>query len=56
VKLQIQANFDTGIESFTWAVLGGTGAYESLRGGGRGSTVPNAPLGNINTYEGFLLD
>jgi len=56
VKLQIQANFDTGIESFTWAVLGGAGAYESLRGSGRGSTVPNAPLGNINTYEGFLLD
>jgi hypothetical protein len=55
-KLQIQANFDTGIESFTWVVLGGTGDYGSLHGGGRGSTVPNAPIGNINTYEGFLLN
>ena len=55
VKLQIQANFDTGIESFTWVVLGGTGDYASLQGAGTGSTVPNAPIGNINTYEGFLL-
>ena len=55
VKLQIQANFDTGIESFTWVVLGGTGAYGSLHGSGRGSTVPTA-IGNINTYEGFLLN
>jgi hypothetical protein len=56
VKLQIQANFETGIESFTWVVLGGTDDYASLRGGGRGSTVPNLPIGNINTYEGFLLN
>jgi hypothetical protein len=56
VKLQIQANFDTGIETFTWVVLGGTGDYGSLHGGGSGSTVPNAPIGNINTYEGFLLN
>ena len=55
VKLQIQANFDTGIESFTWVVLGGTGDYASLHGGGSGSTVPNPPTGNINTYEGFLI-
>ena len=55
VKLQIYANFDTGIESFSWVVLGGTGDYQSLRGGGSGSTVPNAPIGNINTYTGFLL-
>ena len=56
VKLQIQANFDTGIESFTWVVLGGTGEYGSLHGSGSGSTVPNAPIGNVNTYEGFLLN
>ncbi|TMF36056.1 MAG: hypothetical protein E6I26_09000 [Chloroflexi bacterium] len=55
VKIQIQANFDTGIESFTWVVLGGTGDYGSLHGAGTGSTVPNAPIGNINTYVGFLL-
>ena len=55
VKLQIQANFDTGIETFTWVANGGTGDYAGLRGSGRGTTVPNAPIGNINTYEGFLL-
>jgi hypothetical protein len=55
VKLQIQANFDTGIETFSWVVLGGTGDYASLHGAGSGSTVPNAPIGNINTYVGFLL-
>ena len=54
VKLQIQANFDTGIETFTWVVLGGTGDYASLRGAGTGSTVPT-DTGNINTYEGFLI-
>jgi hypothetical protein len=54
VKLQIQANFDTGIETFTWVVLGGTGDYASLRGAGSGSTVPTE-TGNINTYEGFLI-
>ena len=54
VKLQIQANFDTGIESFSWVVLDGTGDYASLHGAGSGSTVPNPPTGNINTYEGFL--
>jgi len=53
-KLQIQANFVTGIESFTWVILDGTGDYASLRGAGGGSTVPTS-VGNINTYEGFLL-
>ena len=54
-KLQIQANLDTGIESFTWVVLSGTGHYASLHGSGRGSTVPNPPIGNVNTYVGFVL-
>ncbi len=51
VKLQIQANFDTGLETFTWVASGDAG----LRGSGSGSTVPNPPIGNINTYEGFFL-
>jgi hypothetical protein len=55
VKLQIQANFDTGIESFSWVAAGDTGAYGALRGSGSGSTVPNPPTGNINTYAGLLL-
>ena len=53
VKMQIQANFDTGIETFSWVVTGGTGDYASLRGSGLGSTVPR-PGGNTNTYVGML--
>jgi hypothetical protein len=56
VKMQIQADFDTGLESFRWVITGGTGAYDSLRGSGGGSTVPNPPIGNINTFEGFLVN
>ena len=55
VKMQIQADFGTGIESFRWTVMGGTGAYGSLRGSGSGSTVPNPPIGNVNTFEGLLI-
>jgi hypothetical protein len=36
-------------------IMGGTGAYDSLRGSGSGSTVPNPPIGNINTFEGLLV-
>ena len=55
VKMQIQANFDTGIETFRWVVLDGTGSYASLRGSGSGSTVPTPPTGNINTFVGFVI-
>ena len=54
VKMQIQANFDTGIETFSWVVLDGNGEYASLRGSGLGSTVPTQ-TGNINTFVGFVL-
>jgi hypothetical protein len=53
VKMQIQANFDTGIETFSWVVTGGTGEYASLHGSGLGSTVPR-PGGNTNTYVGMV--
>jgi hypothetical protein len=53
VKMQIQANFATGIETFTWVVTGGSGDYSSLHGEGSGSTVPRAG-GNTNTYVGML--
>ena len=53
VKMQIQANFGTGIETFSWVVTGGTGDYASLRGSGLGSTVPRLG-GNTNTYVGML--
>lgn len=55
VKMQIQANVDTGLETFSWVVTGGSGRYQSLHGSGLGSTVPNPPTGNINTYQGFVL-
>ena len=56
VKLQIQADFASGLETFTWNALGGTGDYGDLRGSGSGSTVRDADgNGNTNTYAGFLL-
>ena len=54
VKMPIKANVDTGFETFTWVVMGGTGAYESLRGSGSGHTVPRDG-GNTNYYDGFLI-
>jgi hypothetical protein len=54
VKLQINANFNTGIESFSWVAQGLTGDLEGLNGAGRGSTVPTN-TGNINTYIGVLV-
>jgi hypothetical protein len=56
VKMQIQADFETGIESFTWVAKAGDDDYASLNGAGKGSTVPEPPTGNVNTYEGFILD
>lgn len=56
VKLQIQADFATGLETFTWAVQGGTGDYAKLRGSGSGTTVRDEDgNGNTNTYAGFLV-
>jgi hypothetical protein len=51
VKMQIHANSD-GTEQFTWIVNGGTGAYVDLHGSGSGTTIPNPPTGNINTFVG----
>jgi hypothetical protein len=56
VKLQIQADFATGLETFRWVLTGGTGDYESLRGSGSGSTVRDADgNGNTNVYLGFAV-
>jgi len=56
VKLQVQGNND-GTESFEWVIQGGTGAYASLTGSGRGSSVPvgDPESGIVNTYVGFLI-
>jgi hypothetical protein len=58
VKIQVHLDFATSTESFTWVILGGTGAYASVNGSGDGSTVSDGSdpqTGNFNTYDGFLL-
>ena len=56
VKMQIQADFATGLEAFTWVVQAGTDDYANLRGSGSGTTVPDADRnGNTNTFTGFLI-
>ena len=56
VKMQIQADFATGLETFTWVVQGGTDDYANLRGSGAGSTVRDDDgNGNTNTFTGLLI-
>jgi hypothetical protein len=58
VKIQVHLEFATSTESFTWVILGGTGAYGGVNGSGQGTTVGDGSdpqTGNFNTYEGFLL-
>jgi hypothetical protein len=54
IRLRINADSNTGIESFSWVASGEPGPYATLRGTGLGSTVPTE-TGNINTYQGFFL-
>jgi len=58
IKIQVHLDLATSTESFSWVVLGGTGAYGSVSGGGQGTTVDDGSdpqTGNFNTYTGFLL-
>lgn len=41
-------------ETFTWVILGGTGAYAHLHGQGSGTTGPSSG-GATNTYAGYLV-
>ncbi|MGZ8761132.1 MAG: hypothetical protein ACXWXV_11270 [Aeromicrobium sp.] len=58
VRLQIHQDLAAQTETFRWLVLGGTGAYRSLRGAGGGTTEStdwaNGPWTNL--YVGFLID
>jgi hypothetical protein len=58
VRLQVHQDFEAQTETFTWVVLGGTGAYKDLRGAGGGTTetadLASGPVTNI--YTGFLVD
>ena len=59
IKIQVHLEFATSTESFSWVVLDGTGDYSDVHGSGGGSTVSDGSdpqTGNINTYDGFLLD
>jgi hypothetical protein len=53
VKMQIQADFNTGLETFAWVITGASGGVAGLQGAGTGSTVPTS-TGNINTYLGMV--
>jgi hypothetical protein len=56
VKMQAQADFNTGFEAFSWVVRGGTDDYGNLRGSGSGTTIPDDDRnGNTNTFTGFLI-
>jgi hypothetical protein len=52
MRLEIKGVFAD--EYFYWTVLGGSGAYAGLRGGGDGTTDSLGNGHNINHYEGVL--
>jgi hypothetical protein len=58
IKIQVHLDFATSTETFSWVVLGGTGAYAGVQGSGKGTTVSDGSdpqTGNFNNYSGFLL-
>lgn len=59
VKIQVHLDFATSTETFSWVILGGTGDFADLHGSGQGTTVSDGSdpqTGNVNTYDGFVLD
>ena len=56
IRIQVHLDLETFTETFSWVVLGGTGAYADVRGSGRGfSFSQNPDVGNVNVYSGFLV-
>lgn len=58
IKIQVHLDLGSSTETFSWVVLGGTGAYDGVAGSGRGTTVSDGSdpqTGNVNTYSGFLV-
>ena len=53
LKLQVRRRFDGSGTTFNWNVVSGTGAYENLRGAGRGIGTPLGD-GVLDTHEGGL--
>jgi hypothetical protein len=59
IKIQVHLDFATNTETFSWVILGGNGDYAHLHGSGQGTTVTDGSepqTGNVNTYEGFVVD
>jgi hypothetical protein len=47
---------NSGVETFTWVILGGTARYHDLLGFGIGATEPFEAGGGVtNTYTGYLF-
>jgi hypothetical protein len=58
IKIQVHLDFATSTETFSWVVLGGSGAYAGVQGSGQGTTVSDGSdpqTGNFNNYSGSLL-
>jgi hypothetical protein len=56
IRIQVHLDLETFTETFTWVVLGGTGAYANVHGGGDGFSFSDNPdAGNVNVYSGFLI-
>ena len=57
IRIQVHLDLETFTETFSWVVLGGTGAYADVPGGGSGFSFSDDPnVGNVNVYSGFLID
>jgi hypothetical protein len=58
IKTQVHADFATNTETGTWVILGGSGAYEGLRGWGKASTTAGEDARGVyhdTVMTGFLV-
>ena len=56
IRIQVHLDLETFTETFSWVVLGGTGAYANVRGHGDGFSFSEDPnTGNVNVYSGMLI-
>jgi hypothetical protein len=56
IRIQVHLDLNSFTETFSWVVLGGSGAYANVRGGGTGFSFSEDPnVGNVNVYSGYLM-
>jgi len=56
IRIQVHLDLNTFTETFSWVVLGGTGAYSHVHGSGDGFSFSEDPnTGNVNVYSGMLI-